>query len=67
MICSVPNLIRLSFLFQVLRALILLLNRCVCRGPILCSFVFFQFFFVFFCVLVYDFIINKYRPRVYGV
>jgi len=31
----------------------------VCRSPILCSFVFFQFFFVFFCVLLYDFIINK--------
>ena len=31
----------------------------MCRSPILCSFVLFLFFFVFFCVLMYDFIINK--------
>ena len=36
-----------------LRTLILLLNRRVCRSPILCSFV-----FIFLCFSVYDFIIN---------
>jgi len=61
MICCVSNLIRLSFLFYVLWTLILLLNHCVCRSPIVCfSFKYSEKYFSYHsCVLMYDIIINK--------